>query len=305
MSVDASDWVWTRSTSKGVARTVLLAIADRCRDERCIAYAGTSMLVRRSNAARSSVIAAVDRLLASGELVIVKGKIGPRGETYYKLPHAVGHVREEPERAVLGGPDSGPVQNPDRSGNETPGTESGPQGSENQTPQGVRNPDPGGPEIRPRGSENETPGGPKTGPHNSSSLLLKEQQSHAPARTSRSAVTEQLRPLVDALDAAGVRVRWSLGLGEQRDAYRLVERHGVAALVELAAHRTAPGDAVKSARYWLKVWGDLDNAPATPPAAHGARAGGNVVPLRGRSAPTSSADALLAGLALLEQEENA
>lgn len=300
--MDCSDWVWTRSASKGTARTVLLAIADKCRDERCVAYAGTAMLMQRTNAARSSVITAVDRLLASGELTIVKGSRGPRGETYYKLPHAVGHVRAEPDTASQGGPKSRPVQNPDRSENETPGTESGPRGSEIQTPQGVRNPDPGGTEIGPGGSENETPGGPKSGPHNSSSLLLEEQQPHAPARASRSPVTEQLRPLVDALTAAGVEVRWTLGLGEQRDAYQLVERHGVERLVELTAHRTAPGDAPKSARYWLKVWGDLDHSPAQPPAG----AAGNVVPLHGsRPAPASSADALLAGLALLEQEDPA
>lgn len=140
MSLDAQDWVWQHSTSKGTARLVLLAIADKANGADVSAYAGTTMLVRRSNAARSSVVVAVDRLIESGELSIVDGKKGPKGETVYRLPKARGHRRTPDE----GGPKSGPVRKPDPSGNRTPGgTESGPQGSENQTPTG-----------------------PETGPHN-------------------------------------------------------------------------------------------------------------------------------------------
>ncbi|MGW8374288.1 hypothetical protein [Streptomyces sp. ODS28] len=96
-----------------------------------------------------------------------------------------------------------------------------------------------------------------------------------------------------------------LGLGEQRDVYRLVEQHGIERLVELAAHRTAPGDSPKSARYWLKVWGDLDHSPAHPPADPAVGAAGNVVPLRSRASPPAShTDSLLAGLRLLEEQEN-
>ncbi|WP_414168411.1 hypothetical protein ACMATS_17600 [Streptoverticillium reticulum] len=110
-----------------------------------------------------------------------------------------------------------------------------------------------------------------------------------------------MRPLTAALDAAGVSVRWSLGLGEQHDVWRLVQRHGVSALVELAAHRTVPGEAPRPARYWLKVWSDLDHqSPARP--------GTNIVPFRGRStaAPATSArQNLLAALDNLENRENA
>jgi hypothetical protein len=130
VSLDAQDWVWEHSTSKGTARLVLLAIADKATGRDCSAYAGTTLLVRRSNAARSSVVVAVDKLVESGELKVIEGKLGPRGETWYCLPKAVGHRRK-------GGPDSGPVRIPDRSENETPtGPESGPQGSENETPTG-------------------------------------------------------------------------------------------------------------------------------------------------------------------------
>ncbi|MEJ8671909.1 hypothetical protein WKI71_36760 [Streptomyces sp. MS1.AVA.1] len=125
MSLDAQDWVWNHSKSKGTARLVLLAIADKAYGPSCAAYAGTTMLVQRSNAARSSVVAAVDKLIELGELAVVDGRQGPRGETVYTLPKAKRHRRSPSE----GGPDSGPVQIPDRSENRT-GTDSGPGGSE-------------------------------------------------------------------------------------------------------------------------------------------------------------------------------
>lgn len=160
MSLDAQDWVWNHSQSKGTARLVLLAIADKASGKDCSAYAGTTMLVQRANAARSSVIVAVDKLLDSGELAVVEGATGPRGETRYRLPKAIGHRRE-------GGPKSGPPQNPDRSGIRTPrGTESGP----------------------PR-SEIRTPTGPETGPHNAVNAETPEgtQRGRAEVATTRPA----------------------------------------------------------------------------------------------------------------------
>lgn len=280
LSIDARDWVWTRSASKGTARLVLLAVADKCADGRCVAYAGTTMLMQHTRAARSTVITAVDRLLAAGELEIVEGLRGPRGETVYRLPRAVGHVRAD---AAAGGPEAVPP------------------GSGNRTPQGVRESHPWGPESVPEGSGNATPGGPESGPQKERERKQEEQrQPPAPAREPGPAVAEPLRPLVAALDAVGVTVRWTLGLGEQRTVWQLAQRHGVGRLVDLAAHRTAPGDPPKSARYWLKVWSDLDRPRPGPSTA---AAHGNVVPLRGR-APASHTDTLLAGLALLEEREN-
>lgn len=140
MSLDAQDWVWTHSKSKGTARLVLLAIADKASGVDCSAYAGTTMLVQRTNAARSSVIVAVDKLLESKELATVEDRKGPKGETVYSLPMAVGYKRSTSE----GGPDSGPLQNPDRSGNRTPG----------------------GPKSVPPRSGIQTPTGPDSEPHN-------------------------------------------------------------------------------------------------------------------------------------------
>ncbi|MCT9090606.1 hypothetical protein N4G70_17335 [Streptomyces sp. ASQP_92] len=269
MSLDAMDWVWTKSAAKGTARMVLIAIADKCPDDQCTAYAGTTMLVQRTNAARSSVVRAVDRLLASRELKVVKEARGPRGETVYCLPHAIGHVRTVPEVSAFGGPQSRPVANPDRSENETPG----------------------GSEMRPEGSQNETPRGSDLRPQNA---YERKHQAEQQPRATRSPLIPELHPLGDALAAAGVAVRWTLGLGEQRDVFQLVKAHGVEALVGLAARRTTLGTEAKPARYWLKVWSDLDRAPSAQP-------GPNVVPLR--AAPAAYTDNLAAGLALLQAQK--
>ncbi|MGW7514811.1 mucin-2 [Streptomyces sp. NPDC054796] len=114
------------------------------------------------------------------------------------------------------------------------------------------------------------------------------QQQHA-----RAGLVPELHPLADALADAGRAVRWGLGLGEQRDVHRLMKAHGVAALAEVVARRTAPGEEPKPARYWLKVWSD----PRTwQPAA-----GADVIPLAAaqprRSRAQQGADHLAAALA--------
>jgi hypothetical protein len=130
VSLDAQDWVWEHSTSKNTARLVLLAVADKASGPDVSAYAGTTFLVRRTNASRTAVIKAVDTLLDSGELEIVEGAKGPHGETRYRIPGAKGHTRK-------GGTESVPVRNPNRSGKKTPGgTESVPGGSTIRTPRG-------------------------------------------------------------------------------------------------------------------------------------------------------------------------
>ena len=130
MSLDAQDWVWEHSASKNTARLALLAIADKASGPDVSAYAGTTFLMRRTNASRTAVIKAVDALLESGELEIVLGQKGPHGETRYRLPGAKGHTRK-------GGTESVPVQNPYRSGKKTPrGTDSVPGGSGIRTGRG-------------------------------------------------------------------------------------------------------------------------------------------------------------------------
>lgn len=120
------------------------------------------------------------------------------------------------------------------------------------------------------------------------------QQQHA-----RAGLIPELHPLADALAAAGCAIRWSLGLGEQRDVYRLVQHHGADALAAAVAHRTGPDTEPKPARYWLKVWSDPRTWQAPP--------GAEVIPLAAaqprRSRAQQGADHLLAALARRTAQE--
>ncbi|WP_413800109.1 hypothetical protein [Streptomyces iranensis] len=293
MSLDAMEWVWEHARARGVARLVLLAVADRVTGPECTAYAGTSMLVRRTGAARSTVCTAIDRLVESGELEIIPDARGPRGETRYRLPHAVGYVRTLPASGglggpVTGGPETGPVRNPD-----------------------PRTPDPRGPETGPEGTGNRTGGGPETGPPNQREHNHQEHSSadaratgrDRPARDEHAdAIPADARPLVAALDGAGVTVTWRLASAEWAAVLAAVQRWGAEALARVAVERTAGRD-IRSARYLLAIWRDSANftnetAPAAPATEPGG--GGTVVPLR-----RSYADNLAAGLALLEQQGRA
>lgn len=88
MSVDAREWVWEHSSSRGTARLILLSIADRVADKQCIAWASLTSLEKRTNASRSTVRDALDRLLDSGELEELDGLAGPLRSTVYRMPLA-------------------------------------------------------------------------------------------------------------------------------------------------------------------------------------------------------------------------
>ncbi|MFD7512264.1 hypothetical protein ACFV5N_23415 [Streptomyces sp. NPDC059853] len=288
MSLDAMDWVWTHATARGTARLVLLAIADRAPGPDATAYAGTTMLVQRTRAARSSVRAAVDKLLGDGELVVVEGARGPRGETVYRIPGAVNHSRAESDSAPSGGPKSGP-------GPESEGAEIRPGEGQNPAPGGPESVPPGGSDSGP-GRAGIRPGGDRIpAPRTQAPEHQEENKQQGYAAT--AAALADLRAQLAAAQVP-TPARWSLSLDEQRAVAELVDRHGAAALVALAAARTTPTDAPKPARYWLRVWSDLDHAPARP-------GGAAVIPLHGpRPAPAAShTDNLLAGLRLLEQEQ--
>lgn len=218
MSLDAQDWVWNHSQSKGTARLVLLAIADKASGSDCSAYAGTTMLVRRSHAARSSVVVAVDRLIESGELEVVSGRTGPKGETRYRLPMARRHRRAPQE----GGPESGPVQNPDPSEIRTPGgTESGPPRSEIRTPRGPKS----GPQnavnaVKRSGTQREgSRPHPDTTPAELSapalSLIAPHWEPAAADRTAAAADIQRLGPKATA-NATAKFIRHHQGLGTRR-----------------------------------------------------------------------------------------
>ncbi|WP_405616803.1 helix-turn-helix domain-containing protein [Streptomyces sp. NBC_00076] len=154
MSYDAREWVWDHSRSKGTARMVLALIADRCRDRHCVAYASVPTLMKRANASRTAVRDALTKLIASGELVQLPDRKGPRGETYYLLPVAARFLADQPRERdrnpvpqgernpTLGGPESDPAEHFER------GSESDP---------GERNPAPGGYGFRPDGGADSGP----------------------------------------------------------------------------------------------------------------------------------------------------
>ncbi|MFD3580952.1 helix-turn-helix domain-containing protein [Streptomyces sp. NPDC058683] len=88
MSVDAREWVWEHSSSRGTARLVMLSIADRVADDTCVAWASISSLVERTNASRTAVRDALTALDKSGELKVLDHLEGPQRTTVYRLPRA-------------------------------------------------------------------------------------------------------------------------------------------------------------------------------------------------------------------------
>ena len=247
-------WVWNHSQSKGTGRHVMLACANWITGPDCTVRASTADLVQFSNAARSSVIKAVDALVKSGELHILEEARGTR-PALYRIPGAVGYTR--PERGSRG-PKTGPLGESQQSGIRTSSPE---QGSENETSsQNAR-----GPESGPQGSENETPRGPKTGPH---------QQHHynqstegATDRRQRDALREA-QPLIDAMTDAGINVSWTMRTDEGRDLLDLIDRVDIPILVKRAIEARRPGQPVQYATWFLRgTWRGLPTTKGrTPPS---------------------------------------
>jgi hypothetical protein len=157
MSYDAREWVWDHSHSKGTARMVLALIADRCRDQHCIAYASVPTLMKRANASRTAVRDALDKLISSGELVQLDGRKGPRGETYYHLPAAARFLTEQ---ATEGD------RNPALAGDQIP-TPGGPESGPADPLDGVPESDPWGRNLAPGGYGFRPGGGTDSDPQNS------------------------------------------------------------------------------------------------------------------------------------------
>ncbi len=86
MSIYASTWVWDHSQATNGARMVLLAIADSLNQGSGRAWLSMTELQRKAKLARSSVNDALTALRALGEIQVVEGEIGPRGQTVYRMP---------------------------------------------------------------------------------------------------------------------------------------------------------------------------------------------------------------------------
>lgn len=94
MSIEASEWVWEHSSSRGAARLVVLSIADRAPDDQCISWASLSSLAKRTRASVSTVRVAVERLILAGELEQLDDLVGPQRSTVYRLPLAAEAVAQ-------------------------------------------------------------------------------------------------------------------------------------------------------------------------------------------------------------------
>lgn len=99
MSQDAIDWAWDNSQAKGVARLVVLAIAELA-EETYSASASISLLQKYANASRPAVVGAVADLIAAGEIAVVPGVFGPYGAATYRLPEAVNYGRPSEIKAL-------------------------------------------------------------------------------------------------------------------------------------------------------------------------------------------------------------
>jgi hypothetical protein len=145
----------------------MLAIANRITGPDGAARVSTTELVRFSNAARSSVITAIDALVKSGELNLLEEGRGTRAGALQDP----GSRRLHPPRLwSLEVRSSGPLGESEGSEGRT---SSAAQGSENET----STENPRGPVTGPQGSENRTPRGPVTGPHNQNQINQVEEAS--------------------------------------------------------------------------------------------------------------------------------
>jgi hypothetical protein len=292
------DWVWTRSRSRGNARLVLLAVADKAPDATATVRMGTAEMVRRVNAARSTVLDAVAAALASGELEITEAAAGSRAATY-RIPGAVDYVRAT-------GPKSGPQTHDTR-------------GSESQTTNGYRSesqtttapasgPNPGPQPAEPEAglwSESQTACGPNSGPlYHPIERVNEGVREEGPP----SAVIPQFaEQLVGQITAARVYVPWNLTPGEWFKVDALIKRSGVDMLAAVAVRAATKKD-VGHARYFLRAWQSLPAlpAPGTVPAQP-AGPGADVIPLAAgprRQGRVATAQAMFAAAAGLDPQEN-
>ncbi|AKN73682.1 DNA-binding protein [Streptomyces sp. PBH53] len=294
MSSDAREWVWEHSSSRGTARLVLLSIADRVADDKCVAWASLTSLVERTRASRTAVRDALTALDKSGELKVLSHLEGPQRSTVYRLPRAAAWLakvatapRTDPDAYVEPPADSDPVPEldeeaqkdlrrygiwpkkgtePDPSRRNPTGTESGPS---------RRNPTPRRAGIRPQH-------GTESGPQN-----RREPKLNRKGSSSGAAVTSAADWQVDPASHTWARQQGHLD--------RLSEDGLRAADAKWRAHRArhAPRPAEAWAADW-RAWVAREHAPSRPNLY--ALPGGGAAPAGGMTRSEAHTAALLAAL---------
>ena len=300
MTLDAYDWAWRHARSRGNARLVVLALADKTTGPDATARLGLTEAMRRlGGVGKGTAVKALADAVASGDIEIATPAAGSRA-ALYRIPGAVDYVRRS-------GPDHGPQTAPQQWSGIQTGSDLR-SGSQTTTPPatGLES----GPVAEPAQdglwSEIQTASGPESGPHHSPNERVSEGVREE-ARPGVAVIPQSVRPIVDQITAAGVIVAWTLSTAEWFIVEALAKRSGpdmLAAAAVQAARRNRRG--VSHARYFLRTWQALPPAPAEGTTApHGP--GADVIPLdptaprKGRAA--QSADHLAAALAAMEAQQ--
>ncbi|MFD3814965.1 hypothetical protein ACFWRZ_07855 [Streptomyces rubiginosohelvolus] len=254
MTLDAMDWVWKHSRSKGNTRIALLFVADQVRTSAAEVRLSYPELMQAMNTtSRGSVRAALLAAEKSGELEIKEAAAGRR-KPLYRLPMAVGY-----RRPVTGSsPDSGPQSEVQGS---VSGPDSGPQASSS------------GPVPGPQSSDFESASSPESGPQSGRSgpendppyPTTPSKQAGAPETQQQDdyGIPAFARPLVDGCTNAGVSVRWPFEGGQWLIVHALIKKSGTTAMVEYA-RKVAARREIESAKYFMQGWRELPPLPAHP-----------------------------------------
>lgn len=243
MTLDAMDWVWKHSQSKGNTRLALLFVADQVRTPAAEARLSYPDFMRAMNASSKTTIrGALESAEKLGELEVAESGSGRRAPLY-RLPKAVGYARTS-------GPDSVPQDIASGTGSVPQSPEGDPRSGTGSVPQDSRS-----------GTDSDRSG---TG---SDPLypLPKEPASGGAGRRDGFTICQ---PLVQAMTQAGITVSWSMKPADWIEISNIVQRAGVPAMVAFARDTKASArQPIRYATFFLRGgWRGLPPASDAPPA---------------------------------------
>ncbi|MBT2429410.1 hypothetical protein J7F02_28290 [Streptomyces sp. ISL-112] len=253
MTLDAMDWVWKHSRSKGNTRIALLFVADQVRTSAAEARLGHRALMAAMNAtSKGTVEAALKKAMDLGELEVKEVASGRRAAVY-RLPKAVGYARETSGSApISGAQDSGSA-----------------------------------PETGAQDVETAPASAPKTGAQSSACAPVFDAsapKNGAPPHTQTTQASEpapepdaftRCQPLVQAMTEAGITVSWSMKPSDWLDIAAIIQRAGVPAMVAFARDTKASArQPVRYATFFLRGgWRGLPPVSNVPPPRPASAAG--------------------------------
>lgn len=247
MTLDAMDWVWTQSQSRGNTRLVLLYVADQVRTSECEVRLGHRQIRDAINASsKETVEKALKAAALLGELEIKEQGSGRR-PALYRLPKAAGWVRE----AVRSAPENGARA-------ESCAPETGAQDDEGRFRSAPKN---GAQDSR--SAPFFSASAPKNGapPH-----THKEQAGSDSQQTAEPSAFEICQPLINAMTQAGITVSWSMQPSDWTEIANIVRRAGIPAMVAFARDTKASSrQPIRYAKFFLRGgWQGLPPAQSTP-----------------------------------------